>query len=403
MHAKSLTKAVVHVLLCLITGLLLVNALCVLYNEWLYGGRAPVNSSSKVCQCQPCSAAKDGHNPTFTPIDHFVPPGQSTLGPLGSRDTLTRVANELSFDHSSCPSDSTMFSSAWRHTEPVHSSCPAVFIVGARKGGTTSLYQYLSLHPHFEGMRFGEGSAKSGETFHFSARYDTEQWRTYMSIFPKQDIMTGDASVGNLVNCKVPKRIFVSCGNFSKIIIMLRDPIDRYVSNFMMRAVLQTAHYNNHSEISTAIKMDVQYYIDNLVSSGIDIVTGMGENGLASNWAKLRCLFGPSTNMVYEGLYYIHVLNWICNYPSENILFVNSEEFFDQTSNILKEVYQFLGLDILSDSRRKAITSFVYNKGIQPSLKNQQLKDTDRKKLRTIYRSFNNEIQKLLKWNENWT
>lgn len=404
---------VVHGSLCLVAALLLVNAVCVVYNELMYD-RA---TTDKACKCQECGSSPQsvknkvevnhslqwgGSNPQFAPIKYFIPPGASTLGPLHSRDTLTRIGSDLSFDYSTCPKDSIMLSATWREMVPQHSSCPAVFIVGARKAGTTSMYQYLSNHPEFEGIRLEAGS-KTGETFHFSSRYETEYWDQYMAMFPKQYLMTGDASVGNLVNCKVPGRIFTSCGNFSKIIIMLRHPIDRYISNFMMRTALGTRNFNNNTKISTMIKMGVQYYIDKLVSSGIDITKGMGKDGLTSNWAKLRCLFGPSVNMVYEGLYYIHVLNWICNYPSENILIVNSEELFLEPSKILKEVYQFLGLDILSDSRRNAITSIVYNKRQQTE--NDILKDADRKKLRTIYRYFNDEILKLLNWDKvvNWT
>ena len=399
----------------LVTGLLFYNALCVLFNLLLsYPTFTTVHQADLisvrnktylrgVCHCPKCPGTSDGPpNPSFSTVEYFLPPGPSKLSPLASRKSLTRVGNELSFDYSSCPADSIAKSSDQWRTEPIHSSCPAVFVIGARKAGTTSLFYYLSGHPEFEGIRLDKGP-RSGETFHFSSRYITEDWATYMRSFPKQYIMTGEASVGNFVNCEVPKRIFDSCGNFSKIIIMLRNPIDRYISNFMMRVNLGTREFSNESAISRSIQLDIQHYINALLSNRLDITTAFGNGGLKS-WSKFRCLFNPSINMVYEGLYYIHVLNWLCNYPSEHILFLNSEEFYDKPVEILKEVYQFLGLDPLSDSQREAITSFIYNKGTKSTLHQHILQDADRKKLKKVYNFFNDGILEQLNWSRfvNW-
>ena len=402
-------KGVLVVGFSLTTGVLVINAIGVLFDALrLSQGTLPSYSNCKhecnsICSVRakpervskPAPPKQPFQNPTFEPVEFFLPPEPSRLGPITSRDSLTRVGSELHFDYSICPSDSAM-KSDWRKVVPAHSSCPAVFIVGARKAGTTSLYQYLSSHPNFEGILLDEGP-KSGETFHFSARYSTETWDKYMSRFPKQYIMTGDASVGNFVNCKVPKRIFESCGNFSKIVILLRNPIDRYVSNFMMRVKLETKEYSKKTSISRNIKIDVQSYIDALMSRGISITTALGKGNM-NKWNKFLCLFGPSVNMVYESLYYIHVLNWLCNYPAENILFLNSEEFYMNTLQILKQLYQFLGLEDLSDGQRKVITSVTFNKGTKPSLPQHVVKPTDRKKLQAIFRNFNDALFKQLGW-----
>ena len=400
-------------LLFVSTGSLFINSLCVFYQHLMFYGTHKGINSTRCCYSVECPPKKPegapissslssvisnvNTNPSFTPIKYFLPSGPSRLLPLSSRETLTRIGNELQFDHSLCPPDSVMASDQWSST-PAHSSCPAVFVAGARKAGSTSLQHYLSNHPDFEGAH-SDDAATSGETFHFSARYLTEQWDTYMSFFPKQYIMTGDASVGNFVNCKVPKRIFESCGNFSKVVIMLRDPINRYVSNFQMRVRRGTRHFNNMTSLSTTVQIDIKHYIDTLLSHGIDISTAFGKNG-PKQWHKLKCLFGPSINMAFEGLYYVHVLNWLCNYPSENILILNSDEFFEDSSKILKEVYQFLGLDPLSDSQRDVITSFIYNKGPESATGSSIMKGPDRKKLSKVYNFFNDNILRLLNWNK---
>ena len=108
-----------------------------------------------------------------------------------------------------------------------------MFIIGARKGGSTSLYQYLAKHPDFGGVRLNKGPS-AGETFYFEARYDHVSWETYISEFPVNKT-TGESSVGNLVNCMVPERLYTSCGRTAKVIVLLRNPIERFKSNFRMR------------------------------------------------------------------------------------------------------------------------------------------------------------------------
>jgi [heparan sulfate]-glucosamine 3-sulfotransferase 2 len=282
----------------------------------------------------------------------------------------------------------------WSTTIPLHESCPAAFIIGARKGGTTSLYQYLSHHPDFEGIHLEDGPT-AGETFHFSARYFTENWRLYKSRFPKLPLMTGDASVGNLVNCKVPGRIFESCGNFSKILILLRNPVNRYLSNFHMRTRLNTRQFSSNTGLTTIINLEMSSFYKSLINSGITIGVNERDTG---HWSRYLCMFGPSINMLYEGLYYVHLMNWLCNYPSENILIMNSEEFYTNTTSILHQVYQFLGLSPLSEERMQLIASFVFNKGTSVMSSHQMLQETDHKKLRHFYNSFNNALTKLLQW-----
>lgn len=331
-------------------------------------------------------------NPMFRPINSFVPPGKSTLSRVHLQNSFTRIASELDFNTQSCPKDSLVLTD-WQHMEPMYSSCPALFLIGARKGGTTSFYQYLSHHPDFKGINLETGP-KAGETFHFSSRYYTEKWTTYMAKFPKQMIMTGDASVGNLVNCDVPRRIFETCKNFSKIILLLRNPVDRFCSNFNMRANLGSRHFSNYSVLSTAIRVEFDRYFEALIAAGIDPGTPVQQV------EKHICLFAPSRNMVFEGLYYVHLYNWLCNYPAENILIISSEEFFVRTAEVMSQAFHFLGLSPVSNEMLDFITSTVYNKGKKSLLPYQQLSLADKKKIKSIYGPFNNKLFELLHWTD---
>ena len=311
--------------------------------------------------------------------------------------TLTRLGTDLSF---SCPKNSLMLQTESRSSTPLHDNCPTAFIVGARKAGTSSLYQYLSNHPDFEGTSLDLGP-KAGETFYFSAHYDDKSWDSYLSFFPSGGVMTGDASVGNLVHCLVPKRMFGSCGKQAKIIILLRNPVKRFVSNFLMRARLSTNRIRNTTALTTVVKSELDTFFAEVFQR--NIVPDVSE--LPQKWTELRCLFLPSTNMVFEGLYYVHVMNWLCNFPPENILVINSEEFYRNTSVILKQVLQFLDLRPLPQDTLSWITSTVYNQGkyyeIPPY---QRLTPMDGKKLARVYEPFNRALFELLDWKTvNWS
>ena len=120
-------------------------------------------------------------------------------------------------------------------------------------------------------------------------------------------------------------------------------------------------------------------------------------------WSKLVGLFGPAENMVFEGLYYIHLLNWLCNFPAENILILNSEEFYEHPSKILDIVFQFLGLTRLDSGTCESITSTVYNKGKYEVPAYQRLNHTEIDSMIEIFKPFNQALLELLLWdNHKW-
>ena len=107
--------------------------------------------------------------------------------------------------------------------------------------------------------------------------------------------------------------------------------------------------------------------------------------------------------MVFEGVYYVHLLNWLCNFPAENIMIINSEEFYRHPSKILDYVFQFLELQKLDSETHDWITSEVYNKGDYDVPLHQRLSRTDMTNLLGVYRPFNKALLDLLQWNDcNW-
>lgn len=322
----------------------------------------------------------------------------TSLSPsLNSATTLTRLGSDISFDLSSCPSDSVMRSVPKNFT-PLHLDCPTLFIVGARKAGTSSLYQYVSKHPDFEGTRLDSGP-KVGETFFFSSHYKEISWNEYLKYFPSDGVMTGESSVGNLVACESPKRVFESCGKQAKIIMLFRNPLARFQSNFLMRARLQIVRTSNNTSISTVIKLHLGEFFKKVLGRNIDITR------LPEQWTAVTCAFDPAINLVYEGVYYVHLMNWLCNFPRENIMIINSEEFYNTPSAILKQVIRFIGLKDLDNETYDWITSNIYNRGEYNIPNFQKMSKVDKKKLSAVFSPLNVALFSLLNWNNesiNW-
>ena len=113
------------------------------------------------------------------------------------------------------------------------------FIVGAPKSGTTSLYHYLNEHPEIsmssqkEPDYFSDADIQNEGMYYGKNRIDTS--KKYHSLFDdnSESKLKGEASVSYLFYKNVPQKI-KSYNPEAKIIIMLRDPIDRAFSHYLM-------------------------------------------------------------------------------------------------------------------------------------------------------------------------
>ena len=301
--------------------------------------------------------------------------------------TLTIRGDEIQFDHSYCKSVAISQSEQ-------HEGCPSLFIIGTRKGGTTSLINYLSKHPNFKVANPG-GGLQSGETFFFNRhdKFNDSTWRTYLSKFPKDSNanLSGESTVFYSTNCLVPNRIQRACGSKAKIVYLLRNPYRRFESNYLMR--VKTKVYGPKSDINAIFEAEWKR---------LSVVLGSryNFNQRTINMSvalDLNCAMQKGApNLLYDGLYLTFLANWLCVWPAENMLVINSEEFFKMPGKIVQQVLLFLGLDNLSDETLSAITSSVYNKGIQS--KSVSLNSRNRMLIQNLYEPFNSKLLDLLQW-----
>jgi hypothetical protein len=123
---------------------------------------------------------------------------------------------------------------------------PNFFIVGAQKSGTTSLHHYLGKHPdifmsavkepHFFAHMARKGEPLPGSLL-FSARL-VYTWDDYIKLFERSNgaVAIGESSTGYLTSHQAPVAIREHIPH-AKIIALLRHPIDRAYSNYLMNRV----------------------------------------------------------------------------------------------------------------------------------------------------------------------
>jgi hypothetical protein len=180
-------------------------------------------------------------------------------------------------------------------------SLPSVLCIGAPRSGTTSLYSYLNLHPHI-------CVSRPKEPNYFTSNYGRGiQW--YKQCFADKSKIGIDfsTSYSHYLNCPVVDRIHETMPR-AKLIFLLRDPLDRLISNYRYNCL--TSKYAENFE--TAVYRD---YL--LVSS----------------------------------LYYFTVQRFLRRFPMDQLLVIRTELLFRSPDETLKSVYGFINAEPFSCAR----------------------------------------------------
>ena len=316
--------------------------------------------------------------------------GDNTVEP-DREPTLTVMGDKINIDYSLCPPQEAPVVVKERP------HCPSLFIIGTRKGGTTSLIQYLSKHPSFKGPRLDKGPF-SGETGYFHKSFTTKSWQAYLSYYSNESInqnMTiGESSVIYSTSCIARKNIHKSCGTKAKIVYLLRNPYKRLISNYLFRVRIGfKAAYN----FTASFIKDWKFLMKALTAKGVVTDSTLDIDTIPELIQRIGCIPPPGRtrpNMFYEGLYLIHLSQWLCHWPAENVMIVNSEEFFESPGKIINQIIDFIGIDKMDSETLKNITSSAYNKGVGKAYFSRE----ERELIQRLYEPFNTKLLEMLGW-----
>ena len=290
---------------------------------------------------------------------------------------------------------------------------PNFFVVGAAKSGTTSLYEYLKLHPqvymapikethHFSTdidntkfrpnyarslnkdlSKFLEGDMKEG-IFHAFVK----DWNDYVQLYKNvnHEKAIGEITNSYLYSHEAAKNIITKFPE-AKVMMMLRNPVDRAFSHYLMdlRIGYET------EDFMTALKKD------------------MSRN--PKGW-------GISNLYVEIGMYYEQVKRYIEIFPESQRRIYIFDDFIKDPEAMMKDIFRFLGVseETSIDFGKKYNPSFIpknkiigrlntmkrvkdWLKGVLPKSVKSKFKktfytDKDLPKIKPEERKFLNEIFK---------
>jgi len=195
---------------------------------------------------------------------------------------------------------------------------PTFIIAGAPKAGTTSLYHYLSEHPEVFMSEPKEVNFFSREEIEAQGLYypdfKARTLQEYEALFDRAGSAKaiGEGSVSYLFYPSVPIKIKETIPNV-KIIILLRDPVERAYSHYLMDYRLGL--------------VDVPFET---------IVTGNSDH--------------PKQELYYQqyvllGMYYEQVRRYLDVFGSDQVRIYLQDDLKSRPVSVISDLYAFLGVD----------------------------------------------------------
>lgn len=195
---------------------------------------------------------------------------------------------------------------------------PNFYIVGAPKSGTTSLFHYLDEHPEVFMCPEKEPNYFSYQDIILQNLYYAEKGidnkQDYENFFQNvtSEKAIGEASVSYLFYKKVPTRIKIAAPD-ARIIIILRNPVDRGFSHYLMDSRL--GYVNLSFE---------------------DIVFKQVDHPLLALYYQ---------QFVELGFYYEQVKRYLDVFGEEQVKIFINEDLKADISKVLLSVYDFLKIN----------------------------------------------------------
>lgn len=206
---------------------------------------------------------------------------------------------------------------------------PDFYIAGTQKGGTTSLFKYLSQHPQF--------LPPSKKEIHYfekpSNRKKGAIW--YKSHFPlKYKLKSANAITGEatpfMYAYHVPRLVHELTPD-AKIIFLLRNPIQRAFSHYQHNV---NKHQFESLTFSEAIRLEENRIANDLKHIQHNEWYNDGDNRAFS--------------YVNRGNYQNQIKRWEKHFKPEQILIIKSEDFFSNSQHVLSQVTDFLQIEKFS-------------------------------------------------------
>ena len=250
---------------------------------------------------------------------------------------------------------------------------PDFFVIGPGRTGTTSLFYYLDQHPSLSKSAYDE-LGFFDVNFHLGFHW-------YRSLFPSiltkfriksrtNFFMTYDVTPSYVRRPWIARRIKKLFPN-SKLIIVLRNPIDKTYSHYYLSTM--SGETRTFEEVIKKDMDDISKWNVNLKDD--DYFATKVEN------SKLA-----------RGFYVEQLLSWFELFPKNQILIISSEELASNTKNVMSEIFKFLNLPDYEIPNIEKVNVSKYSK----------MNPDTRKILINFFKPYNEHLFKFLDRKFDW-
>lgn len=236
---------------------------------------------------------------------------------------------------------------------------PGYLIIGAAKCGTTSLYNYLIQHPQVLPCYKKE--------VHYFDYYYHKGLSWYRSHFPTQrevqeladkthgSMLLGESSPYYLAHPLSPARVKETLPEV-KMICMLRNPVDRAISSFYNQKRLGIETLPSFQE---ALEKENERII--------------GQEDRLRSDPHYSSFTHKYFAYLHRGDYAHQLKNWYTVFPQSQILIINSESFYANTSVHFLNILRFLGLPEWEPNQYRSYNTGGDYEKMEPALRNSLL------------------------------
>ncbi|MDH5751837.1 MAG: sulfotransferase domain-containing protein [Deltaproteobacteria bacterium] len=246
---------------------------------------------------------------------------------------------------------------------------PGLFIIGAQKAGTSSLFRYLEQHP-----ALGASSRMKEPNFFEKRHRRSLYW--YRSLFPwaDGDRLFFEGSTNYLFHPQAAQRL---AGVFpeARMIAILRDPVERAFSHYqhMLRVGEETLDFAG------------------ALASEEERLAGEEERLLENPGYFSRA----HRNFSYKarGRYLEQIRRWHEHFPPERLFIASSEEFFSDPAATLEDICHWLEIPPHAPASTRRFNTGSYSDAIPPETRNS---------LSRYFSPFNHELYQYLGRDFGW-
>lgn len=198
---------------------------------------------------------------------------------------------------------------------------PHFLILGTQKGGTNSLYHYLCQHPQII-----PATQKEIHFFSFNYYQGLDWYKSQFSAAADGKLLlTGEGSPYYLFHPCVPQRVYNHFPQI-KLIVLLRNPVDRAISHYYWEVKLGKENLS----------------FEEAISQEHNRLLGEVEKLLSDE--AYYSFNHQHYSYLSRGIYVEQFIRWLNWFPAEQFLFLKSEDLYENSTEVVNQVFEFLGL-----------------------------------------------------------